>query len=111
MRRYVDRNVKARAAGVTTDLAEHGATLIMDDADAAHAGFLLPKFGLPFLPEDVGIPFLERIAKFVAPKGVSTEQMIKDMLAVVKKEGGFGQHAVVLTKDTRYLGEVPIALW
>jgi probable HAF family extracellular repeat protein len=111
MRRYVDRNVKARAAGVTTDLAEHGATLIMDDADAAHAGFLLPKFGLPFLPEDVGIPFLQRIAKFVAPKGVSTEQMIKDMLAVVKKEGGFGQHAVVLTKDTRYLGEVPIALW
>jgi hypothetical protein len=111
MKRYVDRNVKARAAGVTTDLAEHGATLIMDDADAAHAGFLLPKFGLPFLPEDVGIPFLQRIAKFVAPKGVSTEQMIKEMLAVVKKEGGFGQHAVVLTKDTRYLGEVPIALW
>jgi hypothetical protein len=111
MRRYIDRNVKARAQGLVTDLAEHGATLVMDDADAAHAGFLLPKFGLPFLPEDVGIPFLNRIAKFVAPKGVSTEDMVKQMLAVVKKEGGFGQHAVVLTKDVRYLGEVPIALW
>ena len=110
MNRYIDRNIKARAAGVTTDLAEHGATLVMDDADAAHAGFLQPKFGLPFLPDEVGIPFLQRIAKFVAPKGVSTEQMFKNMLAV-RREGGFGQHAVVLTKDTRYLGEVPIALW
>lgn len=111
MRRYIDRNVKARAAGVTTDLAEHGATLVMDDADAAHAGFLLPKFGVPFMAEDVGVPFLQRIAKFVAPKGVSADQMFQNMLKAVRSEGGFGQHAVVLTKDTRYLGEVPIALW
>ena len=74
--RYIDRNVKARAAGLQTDLAEHGATLIMDDADAAHAGFLLPKFGMPFMPEDVGIPFLQRIAKFVAPTGVTADQML-----------------------------------
>jgi hypothetical protein len=111
MNRYIDRNVKARAAGVVSDLAEHGATLIMDDADAAHAGFLLPKFGVPFMPEEVGIPFLQRIAKFVAPNGTSPEQMFQNMLEAVRSEGGFGQHAVVLTKDTRYLGEVPLQAW
>jgi hypothetical protein len=111
MGRYIDRNIKARAAGLVTDLAEHGATLVMDDADAAHAGFLLPKFGVPFMPDDVGIPFLQRIAKFVAPKGVSAEQMFQNMLKAVRSEGGFGQHAVVLTKDTRYLGEVPLQSW
>jgi hypothetical protein len=111
MGRYIDRNIKARAAGLVTDLAEHGATFVMDDADAAHAGFLLPKFGVPFMPEDVGIPFLQRIAKFVAPKGVSTEQMFQNMLKAVRSEGGFGQHAVVLTKDTRYLGEIPLQAW
>lgn len=111
MKRYVARNVKARAAGVTKDLAEHGATLIMDDADAAHAGFLLPKFGVPFLADEVGIPFLQRIAKFVAPKGTSPELMFVQMWEAVHKEGGFGQHAVVLTKDVRYLGEVPIQQW
>ncbi len=111
MNRYIDRNVKARAAGLQTDLAEHGATLVMDDADAAHAGFLLPKFGVPFMPEDVGIPFLQRIAKFVAPKGVSADEMFQKMLKAVRSEGGFGQHAVVLTKDTRYLGEVPLQAW
>jgi hypothetical protein len=111
MSRYIDRNVKARAAGLVTDLAEHGATLVMDDADAAHAGFLLPKFGVPFMPEDVGVPFLRRIAKFVAPAGVTADQMFQNMLTAVRGEGGFGQHAVIITKDTRYLGEVPIALW
>ena len=111
MSRYIDRNVKARAAGLQTDLAEHGATLVMDDADAAHAGFLLPKFGVPFMPEEVGIPFLQRIAKFVAPQGVTPEQMFQNMLKAVRSEGGFGQHAVVLTKDTRYLGEVPLGSW
>jgi uncharacterized membrane protein len=111
MSRYVDRNVKARAQGLVTDLAEHGATLVMDDADAAHAGFLLPKFGVPFMPEDVGIPFLQRIAKFVAPSGVTPEQMFQNMLRAVRSEGGFGQHAIVLTKDTRYLGEVPLQNW
>jgi hypothetical protein len=113
MSRYIDRNVKARAAGKVTDLAEHGATLVMDDADAAHAGFLLPKFGVPFMPEDVGIPFLKRIAQFVIPKdsGLTAEQMFQNMLNAVRSEGGFGQHAVVLTKDTRYLGEVPLQSW
>jgi hypothetical protein len=111
MNRYIDRNVKARAAGLVTDLAEHGATLIMDDTDALHGGFLLPKFGVPFMPDEVGIPFLQRIAKFVAPKGTSPEQMFQNMLKVVRSEGGFGQHAVVLTKDTRYLGEVPLQSW
>src|SRR4051794_8195255 len=113
MSRYIDRNIKARAAGLQTDLAEHGATLVMDDADAAHAGFLLPKFGVPFMPEDVGIPFLKRIAQFVLPKdgSVTAEQMFQNMLAAVRSEGGFGQHAVVLTKDARYLGEVPLQSW
>jgi hypothetical protein len=111
MNRYIDRNVKARAAGLVADLAEHGATLVMDDADAAHAGFLLPKFGVPFMPDEVGIPFLQRIAKFVAPSGTSPEQMLQNMLRAVRSEGGFGQHAVVLTKDTRYLGEVPLQSW
>ncbi len=111
MSRYTSRNIAARAAGLQTDLAEHGATLIMDDADAAHAGFLLPKFGVPFMPEEVGIPFLQRIAKFVAPRGVSADQMFQNMLKAVRSEGGFGQHAVVLTKDTRYLGEVPVQAW
>jgi hypothetical protein len=105
------RHSWARAAGVQADLAEHGATLIMDDADAAHAGFVLPKFGVPFMPEDVGIPFLQRIAKYVAPKGVSADEMLQNMLKAVRSEGGCGQHAVVLAKDTRYLGEVPLAAW
>jgi uncharacterized membrane protein len=111
MNRYIDRNIKARAAGLVTDLAEHGATLIMDDADALHAGFLQSKFGVPFMPDEVGIPFLQRIAKFVAPKGVSADEMFQNMLKIVRSEGGFGQHAVVLTKDTRYLGEVPLQSW
>ena len=63
------------------------------------------------MPDEVGIPFLQRIAKFVAPKGVSAEQMFQNMLKAVRSEGGFGQHAVVLTKDTRYLGEVPVQSW
>ncbi|HWI70638.1 MAG TPA: hypothetical protein VNT55_01685, partial [Baekduia sp.] len=111
MNRYIDRNVKARAAGTVTDLAEHGATLVMDDADAAHAGFLLPKFGVPFMADEVGIPFLQRIAKFVTPKGESPELMFLNMYEAVRSEGGFGQHAVILTKDTRYLGEVPLQSW
>ncbi|HWH95856.1 MAG TPA: hypothetical protein VNT03_18490 [Baekduia sp.] len=113
MSRYIDRNIKARAAGLQTDLAEHGATLVMDDADALHAGFLGPKFGVPFMPEDVGIPFLKRIAQFVIPKGsgLTTEQMVQNMLGAVRSEGGFGQHAVILTKDTRYLGDVPLQAW
>lgn len=111
MSRYIDRNIKARAQGLVTDLAEHGATLIMDDADAAHAGFLLPKFGVPFMPDEVGIPFLQRIAQFVTPKGESVEATFITMWQAVHKEGGFGQHAVVLTKDARYLGEVPVRDW
>jgi uncharacterized membrane protein len=111
MSRYIDRNVRARASGLVTDLAEHGATLVMDDADALHAGFLQPKFGVPFMPDEVGIPFLKRIAQFVAPRGVSADEMFNKMLAAVKAEGGFGQHAVILTRDTRYLGEVPVSAW
>ncbi|HEV7493169.1 hypothetical protein [Baekduia sp.] len=30
------------------------------------------------------------------------------MLKAVRSEGGFGQRAAVLNKDTRYLGEVPL---
>jgi hypothetical protein len=34
-----------------------------------------------------------------------------NMRAAVQSEGGFGQHAVILTRDTRYFGEVPVAQW
>jgi hypothetical protein len=111
MKRYIDRNIKARASGLQKDIAEHGATWMMDDADAAHAGFLLPKFGVPFMPEDVARKFLVRIAKFVTPEGMTTGEMVAKMLDVVQSEGGFGQRAVVLTRDTRYLGEVPVISW
>jgi hypothetical protein len=37
--------------------------------------------------------------------------MFQRMYAAVRSEGGFGQHAVVLTRDTRYLGEVPLSQW
>jgi hypothetical protein len=111
MRRYIDRNIKARAAGLQTDIAEHGATWLMDDADAAHAGFLLPKFGIPFMPENVAIPFLGRLAKSLSGSGVNPTVFFNNMRAAVQSEGGFGQHAVILTRDTRYFGEVPVAQW
>ena len=111
MSRYVDRNVKARAAGLSTDLAEHGATLVMDDADAAHAGFLLPKFGVPFMPDEVGIPFLQRIAKFVAPPGVTPERDVPE-----DARRGEGRRRLRPARgrpdrETRYLGEVPVSQW
>jgi hypothetical protein len=37
--------------------------------------------------------------------------MLQNMLKAVRSEGGFGRPAVVLIKDTRYLGEVPPAAW
>ena len=33
------------------------------------------------------------------------------MLKVVESEGGFGQHAVVVTRDSRYLGAVKVSRW
>jgi hypothetical protein len=83
----------------------------MDDADAAHAGFLLPKFGIPFMPENVAIPFLGRLAKSLSGTGVNPTVFFNNMRAAVQSEGGFGQHAVILTRDTRYFGEVPVAQW
>ncbi|MFT4050308.1 MAG: hypothetical protein QM648_10825 [Solirubrobacterales bacterium] len=111
MRRYIDRNIKARAAGLQTDIAEHGATWLMDDADSAHAGMLLSKFGVPFMPEDVAVPFLSRIAKFVTPKDGDVGKTFLDMLNTVRSEGGFGQRAVILTRDTRYFGDLPVNSW
>lgn len=33
------------------------------------------------------------------------------MVELVRSEGGFAQHAVVVTSDSRYLGEIPFASW
>lgn len=119
MQRYIDMNIKARrlpagTPGAINDLAEHGVTLVMDDAGAKAAGFLLPKFGVPFLPEAVGMKFLKRIAPFVSAKNATAaeiEKMYRQMVEMVRSGGGFGQHAVVVTSDNRYLGEIPFADW
>jgi hypothetical protein len=111
MQRYVDKNIKARKAGLLPDAAEHGTTMVMDDASSLAAGKLLPAYGAPFMPAKAGTDYLRRIARFVAPDGVSADEMFATMLAKVQSEGGFGQHAVVLTKDTRYLGEVLVENW
>jgi hypothetical protein len=119
MQRYIDKNVKARrlpagTPGAINDLAEHGVTLVMDDAGAKAAGFLLPRFGVPFLPEAVGMRYLKRIAPFVSAKNATAaeiEKMYRQMVEVVRSGGGFGQHAVVVTSDGRYLGEIPFESW
>ena len=119
MQRYIDKNIKARrlpagTAGAINDLAEHGVTLVMDDASAAAAGKLLPSYGVPFLPEGVGTAYLKRIAPFVSAKNASpaeVDAMYRQMVEMVHSEGGFAQHAVVVTSDSRYLGEVPFASW
>ena len=119
MQRYIDKNVKARrlppgTAGAINDLAEHGVTLVMDDASAVAAGKLLPMFGVPFLPEGVGTAYLKRIAPFVAAKNATPAQvdaMYRQMVELARSEGGFAQHAVVVTSDSRYLGEIPFASW
>ncbi len=119
MQRYIDKNIKARrlpagAAGAVNDLAEHGVTLVMDDASAAAAGKLLPSYGVPFLPEGVGMAYLKRIAPFVSAKNASAAEvdaMYRQMVDLVRSEGGFAQHAVVVTSDSRYLGEIPFASW
>lgn len=123
--RYIDKNVKARrkppgTPGAIPDAAEHGTTLIMDDASAQAAGKLLPSYGVPFLPETVGRSLLQRIAPFVAkiPPGTGPAQRARiiraqyeQMLHAVRSEGGFGQHAVVVTSDSRYLGAVQFESW
>lgn len=111
MQRYIDKNIKARRSGAMPDAAEHGVTLVMDDASAKAAGKLLPMYGAPFLPEGVGSNYLRRIAPYVKPKGVSTEEMYQRMLKLVQSEGGFGQHAVVVTSDSRYLGAINVSAW
>lgn len=109
--RYIDANIKARRSGVGTDLAEHGMTLNMFDASAKAAGKLIPSYGVPFMPESVGRAFLNRIAPFVKPKGLTNEQMVEKMLGYVESNGGFGSHAVTVTRDGRWLGEVSFASW
>lgn len=111
MQKYIDKNIKARRTGLIPDAAEHGVTLVMDDASAKAAGKLLPAYGVPFLPEGPGKAYLSRIAKFVAPAGTTSEEMLDAMLRTVQSEGGFGQHAVVVTKDTRYLGDLNVSQW
>lgn len=111
MSRYIDRNVKARRSGAVPDLAEHGVTLVMEDASAKAAGFLLPSYGAPFLPEAIGRAYLGRIAPFVKPAELTNEAMLEKMLELVRAEGGFGQHAVAVTSDSRYLGAIPFESW
>ena len=119
MQRYIDKNIKARrkpagAAGAVNDLAEHGVTLVMDDASAKAAGKLLSMYGVPFLPEGVGMAYLKRIAPFVTAKNATAAEvnkMYRQLVNTVRSEGGFGQHAIVVTTDSRYLGDVPFASW
>jgi hypothetical protein len=48
-------------------------------------------------------------AKNATPAQV--EAMYKQMVELVHSEGGFAQHAVVVTSDSRYLGDIPFASW
>ena len=113
--RYIDKNIKLRRAGIVPALAEHGATLVMDDASAQAAGKLVPRYGAIFMPEEPGLRYLRRIAPFVAGVGklapAEAEAMFKKMVDIVRSEGGFGQKAIVVTSDSRYFGEVPFSQW
>ena len=111
MQRYIEKNVKARRTGLIPDAAEHGVTMVMDDASAKLAGKLLPKYGVPFLPEQVGLEYLRRIAPFVKTEKQSVEEMVEVMKKLVMDEGGFGQKAVVVTSDSRYFGELAVSAW
>jgi hypothetical protein len=119
MPRYIDKNIKARkkkpgTKGAIPDAAEHGVTLVMDDASALAAGKLLPRYGLIFTPKGPGMSYLKRVAPFVAKAGSTPEEILqtyRQMLQTIESEGGFGQHAIVVTSDSRYLGEVPFASW
>jgi len=119
MPRYIDKNIKARkkppgSPGAIPDAAEHGVTLVMDDASAQQAGKLLANYGVPFLPEGPGLAYLKRIAPFVSGAGATPEQIAATyhkLVGIVRAEGGFGQHAVIVTRDSRYLGEIPVASW
>jgi hypothetical protein len=111
MPRYVSKNIELRRTGAVPSMAEHGPTLVMDDAAARAAGSLLPNYGVPFLPDAIGRAYLARIAKFVAPAGTTADDMLAKMLRTVEGAGGFGQHAVVVTSDSRFFGEVPFGSW
>ncbi len=109
--RYMDKVEKFRRAGKLPDAAEHGLTWMIDDASASASGVLFSKYGAPFLPSEVGVAYLSRIAKFVKPEGKSEAEMLVTMLKLVQKEGGFGQRAVVVTSDSRYFGALNVADW
>ena len=83
----------------------------MFDASARSAGKLIPTYGAVFMPRAVAEPFLARIAPFVKPAGYTNEQMVEKMLKFVEAEGGFGQHAVTVTRDGRWLGDVKFKDW
>jgi probable HAF family extracellular repeat protein len=111
LKRYVDKNIKARRSKLIPDNAEHGVTLVMDDAGALAAGKLIPQYGAPFLPSEVGEAYLRRIAPFVTANGKTVEETLEAMLKLVQGEGGFGQSAVVVTRDSRYFGELAVSNW
>lgn len=83
--------------------AEHGATLVMDDAGTASSGFLLGKFGLGFMREEIARPFAAKISAFT---GMSPEKLLS------LTGGEFGQKAVVVRASVdAYYGEVPFGSW
>lgn len=53
----------------------------------------------------------EDIAPLVKSGGLANEQMLAKMLQLVEQEGGFGQHLVVVTSDSRYLGALNVSAW
>ena len=111
VQRYIDKTLKARRAGLLPDGAEHGVTLIMDDAGAAAAGFLVPSYGATFLPRTTALRYLRRIAPWVKSGDLTNTEMLFKMLALVQSQGGFGQRAVVVTRHNRYFGRLNVSEW
>ncbi len=102
MPRYRRLNTNAARAGNFAG-AEHGTTLVMDDAGTNSSGYLLGKFGLGFMSEEVAAPFARRIAPFT---GLSPEKL----LSLTK--GEFGQKAILIRSSVdAYYGEIPFASW
>jgi hypothetical protein len=83
--------------------AEHGMTLIMDDAGAGPNGVVgnLMQYGLAYLPEDVARAFANRIAPFVE---LSADEMMG-------KVAEFGLNVVNVTSKNVNYGKIPLDQW
>ncbi len=118
----IDENIKARKLDPShpdympgaTQLPEHGPTWHFIDGTSKAAGYLVPTYGATFMPEVVGTNLLSRMADSLAGPNASFDKvfkMYKKMIDLVHANGGFGQHAVIVTTDKRWLGAVPVQEW